>query len=627
MRRLVLMVRLRRNRWGRLDCFPDLAAAAVAAAAGARLVTAGPAGTVPEWARDLARSRPDAVVLVSDRSTRAVAEALGDGLAGRGVSVAHAEPDGDRARLVHRGGAGPELVAEADLGRLYRSGAVAAAQAARLGVPVGEETIEELRHIAARSAASMTVPLIANGDTDWRDLAERLRRAADQGPRLPLLHPRIDPDAVDAEVAAAVSSFATGGVTVEATADRTDVGRVRSALSAFAAHRLRPLVRVLAGREGHWPADRLAALLRAVPDAVIETDLSTLRRLSSRGALAGCPPQTDTAVRLREDRRRSRAGLQRACTGRGAPPPVTVGVEDLWWEHDEPVTAHERWLGSVVDAGGTVRARRPDAASVAHAAVHDIEEVCAPGAYGTASDRPDLVWIESAEPVLVDIDQAWRHGRCHSRLFDPGALVAGLCRLGHGPCPASTGRQLYVEADGTVLLGRAGPAVGKTGDDLNALRAEIRALPAAANGCRCRPEGMADADRPWLGRVLDAALAVAALSGEHPRLFEPTGRAGLRVSGCGGPLTHASASRPNWPASAAMLQFDDRYYLHAAGRAHRLAPALAAAVEIRLDRPDDAAETLARDRRLAAATAAKAVAAAEAALAATGVLPAGKRTA
>lgn len=620
MNRPVLLIRLGRGEGpGRLDCSPDLATAATAAAIGprARVVTAGPAGTVPEWAATLARSRPSAMVLVEDRSTRVAGEHFGAELAALGVAVSRAEPEADRWRLAHRGGPHADLTSLSAPDRVYRSGAVPAALAAVLGVPAGEGTREELRHLAAVAAAPMTVPLIGGPETDWIELAELLRRdRAEAGGLGIALRPRVRAELVEGDVAEAVAALADDGVTVECDPVRTSPERLRSALSAFGAHRIAPRVRVRAAAAGARRADRLAGLLRVVPDAEVATDAASLRGLAARGGLAGCPPQTRAAVRLRADRRQLWAGLARASGGRYGRLPVTAGAHDLWWDHAEPVEAHTAWLGAVVSAGGTVWARRPGTASAAHVAVRDLDAVAAAGRYGdTAAARPSLVWIDSAEAVLADADEAWHRGRLSERLFDPSRFIAGLCRLGHGSCPAASGRQMYVAPDGAVRAGRAGPAVGEVGDDLPALRAAIRALPASEDGCRCRPEGMAPAGRPWLGRVLSAAAAVADLGGEHRELFEPSARKGMRASGCGGPLTHAHGSAADWPAGTALLRHGDRHYLRTPERIHRLTPSLAAVVELRLDRPRDAAGLLARSHRLSAAESARVLAAAESALA------------
>lgn len=617
MNRPVLLLRLARDRLGRIDCAPDLAAAAAAAAAGpaARLVTAGPVGTVPEWAATLARSRPAAVLLIEDDSTREVSAQLRAELAALGIDATRAEP-ASRTRLAHRDGPRTDLTARSELARLYRSGAVPAARAAELGVPVTDGTLDELRHLADRAVAPMTVPLIGAPDTDWRALAERLRRRAAPDPPRIRLRPRVRAELIDPATAEAVALIADGGAAVECD-PATGPERLRSALSSLAAHGIEPEVRV---RADEWSAETLARLLAAVPDARVETDLATLRDLSAQGALNGCPPQTRTAVELREDRRRAWAGLERAAAGRYAPLPVTAGAHDLWWEHAEPAEAHAAWLGSVVSAGGTVWAAGPAASAVAHVAVRDLAAITAPARYTDAdTDRPALAWIETAEAPLADVDDAWNHGKLHSRLFDPGRFIAGRCRLGHGPCPAASGHQLHVGADGAVRAGRGGPVIGKVGDDLAALRAATRALPASGNGCRCRPEGMAAPDRPWLGRVLDAAAAVAELGDEHRDLFEPAARTRLRASGCGGPLTHAHGSADRWPGGTALLRHGDRHYLRSPERIARLTPSLAAVVELRLDRPADAAGLLARTHRLPEADAARAVAAAETALASAGV--------
>ena len=621
MNRPVLLLRLGRDRSGRLDCAPDLATAATAAAgAPVRLVTAGPDGTVPEWAATLARSRPEAVVLVVDRSTRTVGELLRAALAAHGVEAARAEAVPDRIGLVHCEGPGADLTARSEPDRIYRSGAVPLGRAAELGVPVGAGTVEELRHLDGRALAPMAVPLIGGPETDWRSFAELLREAGLDLSRV-RPHPRLPAELVESETARALAAFASGGVTVECDPERTGAPRLRSALSALAAHRIVPSVRVRSVPGRAWRPERLAGLLRAAPDAEAAADLATLRGLSAQGALTGCPRQTRVAAALREDRRRLWAGLERASGGRYAALPITAGAHDLWWEHEEPVEAHQGWIGSVVSAGGTVWTRGQAAAAAAHVAVRDLDQVAAAGRYGDERfDRPVLAWIDSAADILADVDDAWSRGVLRRRLFDPARFLAGLCRLGHGDCPSASGRQLLVAADGAVRAGRSGPVVGKVGDDLSALRAAIRALPATERGCRCRPAGMEPPERPWLGRVLDAAAALSELGGEHRDLFEPGALESLRASGCGGPLTHGHGSAARWPAGAAMLCHRDHYYLRTRDRIHRLTPSMAAVVELRLDRPDDTSELLARSHRLSAAAAAKAVAAAESALAAAGAL-------
>ncbi|WP_162181629.1 hypothetical protein, partial [Glycomyces tenuis] len=151
----------------------------------------------------------------------------------------------------------------------------------------------ELRHLAARTAAPMTVPLLGGPSTDWAGLAERLR---DEAPHLASrgvrLRASLPVERVDPASAEALAAVASGGVTLVCAAERCEPERLRAALSALGAHRIEPEVRVAPGDR----PERLAALLRAVPDAFVETDLAGLRGLASRGALNGCPPQTGAAV-------------------------------------------------------------------------------------------------------------------------------------------------------------------------------------------------------------------------------------------------------------------------------------------------------------------------------------------
>ncbi|MEU3307654.1 hypothetical protein [Nocardiopsis sp. NPDC006832] len=633
----LLVARLRRDDSAGVSFAADLdtaEACARAAVSGApvRLLLTRPVGTIDEWAAAMLRQRPRAVALFADARTHEAAAQTAARLAGSGVSVTTGTVDASAGHVVRGSGEGAdELFAHGTApASPYRHGVVPVRLAETVGVRVRaeasglrpiEEVVADLDHIAGRATAPMSVPLIGGQGADLgggdlaRALTSGLRRFARRGVTV---EPRLSATAFDGPSARDLAGVGFRNITLTFSPGAGAVQKVRGALSSCAAYGLLPRIVILVP-EGEEPraAPGVAELLRAVPDADVATDLVGLRRLAGAGALAGVSPWSSAVVRLRRRRREDAAGVRRSHTGRYHRAPVTAAPHHLWWEHRRPPSEHRAWIGSAVASGGSVVV---PGGSTETTAAH-VPVVAAPSAvvaYAKA-ERPlragHLLHIGSpadADDLLTDAELAWREGALGVRLFQPEVQISGLCRVGAGPCAGAAGLRLFVDPDGLVRTGSGGPVVGTVGDDPARLRAAVRAIAPQEDqgrddGCRCRPAGWParrDPVPPWLDRVLGAAAAVTALSGEFPELARG-GMGGLRISGCGGPITHTADSAHRWSNGAVLLRHRATFYLYAGdtGRCHRVSPSLALLTEVRWDLGEAAREHLVRQHGLGRADA------------------------
>lgn len=606
MRGEVLLAHLRRDADGRARMSADLgtaeaAAQQIAAGARVRLHTADTVGTVIEWAQSLERSRAATVVLVAEPDT----EALASLIAARGTPGTITCCSARDLPATLADATGHEAVKGASP---YRTGVLSAKHAGEAGLRVtgASELLADLDLLVRRGVGSVEVTLHSALAADlWvadGPLARGLARRSVQLRRAGLrLRARLPASGLTLSVVVGLAEAGVFDVTVTARLAPGVERDLRACISLATASGLTCSV-VLVPDEGADVLDEarsLSAALRVIPDLELECRSEQLLALASAGALTQVLPHASVAVRVRRIVLRHRTRVEHAVGGRYIASPITVGVHDLWWGHDDDPTQHAAWLGDVLATGGAVLVGHQTSGgpSAAHVLVLNVSDSLAVTGWARPADtyRPTVLVLREAadrDEMLRQIDKAWLSGDLTSRLFQRGQHIGPTCRMGVGECPSAEGRSLTVDSAGVVRAGDGGPAVGRIGTPLGGLRSALRSAQrsAGAGGCVCLPrewEGIAP--RPWIGRVLDASAALRGGVLPHE---------GVRVSGLGGALHHSRRPAAVWPGGLVLLsggedgQVDHVLWSRRTGVKAQVPAQVAAVLEMHLDLGADAPAAL-----------------------------------